>query len=286
MGTQNDSTTYERAIDAHYGCADLTAKLLNSLQVAGKDIDSMTLEDLQSFDQNHIGGNASTRALAELAGLQEGNHVLDIGCGLGGAARTLVAEYGCTVVGLEITEAFCQAAEMLTLRVGMSNQVSFRQGNALDLPFDDETFDVAWMQHLAMNIPDKHRLFQEASRVLKPGGTLALHTILAGEVQPIHYPVVWSADPELNFIEPAVSFQQAIAANGFEVAVWQDATEPAIAVYRGLMAWLADNDPSQLIISLFVDDIVEKGTNTMRNLEEGRLAVAQAVYRKGGSPMR
>ena len=127
MNFRSQTIPYEKAINAHYGRSNLDEKLLAALQKAGKDIDALTLEDVQSFDQNHIGGKWSTRLLAWLAGIRKGNQVLDIGCGLGGAARTLAVEFGCRVVGLEITEAFCQAAETLTLRLGMSNQVSFRK---------------------------------------------------------------------------------------------------------------------------------------------------------------
>ena len=85
--TPQSQVSYEKALNAHYGRANLDEKLLAALQKAGKDIHALTREDIQSFDQNHIGGNASTRALAQLVDLQEGDHVLDIGCGLGGAAR-------------------------------------------------------------------------------------------------------------------------------------------------------------------------------------------------------
>ena len=51
---------------------------------------------------------------AALAGATEGMKVLDIGSGIGGPARTLAAEYGCDVTGIDLTEEFCLAAEMLT----------------------------------------------------------------------------------------------------------------------------------------------------------------------------
>jgi sarcosine/dimethylglycine N-methyltransferase len=111
--------------------------------------------------------------LARLAGLREGMHVLDVGSGLGGPARTLAVEFGWRVTGLDLTEEFCWVATMLTARVGLQERVAFRYGSALDLPFEAATFDVVWTQGVLMNLGDKARFFAEASRVIRPGGRLA-----------------------------------------------------------------------------------------------------------------
>ena len=79
---------YAHAINQHYGQAELSAKILTALQEAGKDITTLTRDDLVSFDEHHGGGRAATRELARLVGLREGMHVLDVGSGIGGPART------------------------------------------------------------------------------------------------------------------------------------------------------------------------------------------------------
>jgi ubiquinone/menaquinone biosynthesis C-methylase UbiE len=274
------TTMYERSVKAHYGATDLGARILAALEAKGTDVHSLSRSDLHAFDELHIGGAEWTRTLARLAAPQQGEHVLDIGSGLGGPSRTLAAEFGCTVVGLEITEAFRQTAEMLTDRVGLSEQVSYQQGNALDLPFDDGVFDLAWMQHVAMNIPDKNRLFKEVGRVLKEGGKLVTHTILAGDTRPIHYPVVWAADPEIDFVEPEGPFRKALRAGGLEELVWQDVTERETSWYRSALAQLAGSSSGPPILALFIENLADKAKNTLRNLEEGRITVAQAVYQK------
>ena len=146
---------YPRSINDQYGQPDLSSRILKALQDAGKDINSLTREDLSSFDEFHGGGLAATKELASLAGPLEGLQVLDVGSGIGGPARTLASEYGCEVTGIDLTEEFCLAAEMLTARLGLDDKVRFRCGNALDLPFDDATFDLVWMQNSSMNIPEK-----------------------------------------------------------------------------------------------------------------------------------
>jgi SAM-dependent methyltransferase len=128
--------------------------------------------------------------------------VLDVGSGLCGPARTLASAFGCTVEVLDITEEFCRASEMLTVRTGLSNLLSFRHGSALKMSYPDTGFDVAWTQHSSMNITDQERLYAEIQRVLHPSGGLALHEILARPVSPIHLPVLWAQDPGLSHLRP------------------------------------------------------------------------------------
>src|SRR5213083_1970920 len=93
-----------KAINQQYGQVDLSSRILSALQQAGKNIEALTRADLSAFDEFHFGGIAETRRLATLAGLREGMAVLDIGSGLGGPARTLAAEFGCRVTGLDLTQ--------------------------------------------------------------------------------------------------------------------------------------------------------------------------------------
>jgi ubiquinone/menaquinone biosynthesis C-methylase UbiE len=82
-----------------------------------------------------------------------------VGTGIGGSSRCLAQEFGCRVTGVDLTDEYCRVAAMLAERTRLSHLVSYRQGDALDLPFADETFDVVWSAHAAMNIADKPRLY-------------------------------------------------------------------------------------------------------------------------------
>jgi ubiquinone/menaquinone biosynthesis C-methylase UbiE len=94
------------------------------------------------------------------------------------------------VTVLDLTQEYCRVGELLIARTGLSDWVSFQQGSALDMPFPDARFDVVWTQHSSMNIADKARLYAEVRRVLRPAGRLAFHEIMAGPVQPIHFPLL------------------------------------------------------------------------------------------------
>ncbi len=129
------------AVSEHYGRGDLAARILEALRAAGKDLDALAVEDLSPVDQFHTGGREATLDLARRAGITTGTRVLDVGGGLGGPARTLASEFGCTVEVLDLTEEFCRAGETLTAHTGLSDSVSFRQGSALDMPYPDASFD-------------------------------------------------------------------------------------------------------------------------------------------------
>lgn len=271
---------YQQSVNQQYGQADLRTKVLTALQNAGKNVDALTRADLSTFDEFHIGGIAETRSLAAMAGLQPAMHILDVGSGLGGPARTLAAEFDCRVTGIDLTEAFCQTAEMLTERVGLSDRVQFRQGNALDMPFDDASFDVVWTQFAAMNIGEKSRLYDEMKRVLRPGGKLVLYEVMAGAQGDLNFPVFWANDPSLSFLRPPDEIRALLAEKGFNKLVWNDLTAQASEWYKAIIARAQqDGPPPPLSFNVFiVDSVPQKAANVLRNLEENRIVVVQGIY--------
>ncbi len=268
----------DRSVSDHYGSGDLAARILEALRAEGKDVDALDVEDLAPVDQFHTGGRKATLDLARRAGITTGMRLLDVGGGLGGPARTLASEFGCTVEVLDLTEEFCRAGETLTSRIGLSDSVSFRQGSALDMPYQDGAFDAAWTQHSSMNIADKEGLYAEIHRVLRPGGRLALHEIMAGPVSPTHFPVPWARDPSISHLRPPEEIRALISAAGFEELLWADETAPASEwLQQRPPANTPENPPLRLNL-LFGADAAAIFRNQARNLEERRISIVQAVF--------
>ena len=105
---------------SNFKLADVIAK---SLQDAGKDLNKLTAADLAIVDEFHIRGRKATLELAEHMKLKADSRVLDIGSGLGGPARTLAETYGCRVTGIDLTQAFCDAATAMSDWVGLGKRV-------------------------------------------------------------------------------------------------------------------------------------------------------------------
>lgn len=272
---------YSESLNQHYAPTDIAARILERLRQAGKDLDKLTRDDLAPFDEFHGGGRESTRELARLAALAPGMQVLDIGSGIGGPARTLAAEFGCRVTGIDITAEYCRAAEMLTDKVGLSTQVQFQCGNALDMPFGDAVFDVVWSQNTMMNMEDKARLFTEVHRVLRPGGVFAFEVVLAGQVADPHYPAFWASSPSLSFLVSSEEMRAMLASSGLRERMWEDTTQRTIVNQRKRKLALAAGATPVLGLGVIVPTELEaKMANGLRNNEEGRTRTVEAVYTK------
>ena len=272
-------STLDSEIDRHYGAEDISTRILHALAGAGKDVASLTRADLAPFDEFHGGGLASTRDLARFADLTAGTHVLDIGCGIGGPARTLAAEFGCSVVGVDLTHEFIRAARMLTARLRMDGQCSFEHGSATTLLFGDASFDLVWSQNMLMNVPNKAQLFDEVARVLKPGGRFALETVLTGDGRAIHLPAFWASRADLSFLVTRHELERLLLHAGLEVVAIEDTTAAVIANGRKRHAALAAQDPTQLSINVIVpDDVETKMDNMLKNNEEGRTTTIKALF--------
>ncbi len=273
-----------RSIGEHYASDDLAVAILTALHKAGNDLDSITAQDLTPVDQLHTRGKDATLELAHLAGITPEMRVLDVGGGLGGPARTLATEIGCSVEVLDVTEEFCRAGEMLTTRTGLGDLVSFRYASALDMPHPDASFDAVWMQHSSMNIADKERLYAEIHRVLRPGGHLALHEIMAGPVASIHFPVPWARGPEISFLRPPEEVRALIASIGSdESACWVDDTASALRWFRERLAAAnaASGELPPIGLHLVLGaDLGQMFQNLARNLQEDRVVVVKGVFER------
>jgi SAM-dependent methyltransferase len=275
-------TAYETALNDHYGVSGLGDEILDALEAAGKDVDALTRDDIASFDEFHIRGLEATREVATLAQVEDHSRVLDVGCGIGGPARTLASEFGCDVVGIDIVEEYCRAATLFTERVGLADKVRFQHGNALDLPFEDEEFDAVWFEHTLLNIEAKGVAFEEAGRVLRPGGALALYEICAGPGGEPVFPVPWASDASLSYLDPPERLREIVLDCGFDEVAWRDVTEPSLEWFRDVVESMqsrpADAPPPLGLNLLMGAETPIKAANVVQNLEEERIAVIQGVY--------
>lgn len=271
---------YEEAINNQYGQKDLSDKILATLQKEGINTAELVKNAFSPIEELHLRGSVVTFELAQKVGLNEKMKVLDVGCGIGGPARKLASKYGCHVTGLDLSKEYCRAAEIINDHIGLRDKIEIQQGNALKMSFNDEVFDVAFLQHVLMNIENKSRLFSQVSRVLRPKGRLAINTVCVGTSTPVLYPVIWANSPDISFLLSANDLQKCIINNGFKRISWNDDTKKVLEGIERARTTPRSDKPRPISPGLFVLDISTKWRNIVRNLKEGRITVIQGVFEK------
>lgn len=271
------------AIEAYYTVGDLGPAILRALDAAGMGGIPLDTEDLAPVDAFHMRGREATRELAEAAGLEEGSdcRVLDVGAGLGGTARFLAETYGCEVEGIDAVDEYCRVARMLSARTELDGRTTFRLGSALDLPFEDESFDVVWTEHAQMNVRDKERFYGEIARVLEPGGRFVFNDVFQGDGGDAILPATWADDASISFLCEPEEATRILEAEGLRTRTWDDVTGACLEWRRS--EGEDAGDPPALGLHLLLGDSAEvKVENEIRNLDEGRVTTIQGIAEKDG----
>ena len=223
---------------------------------------------------NRQGLDRANRTLTQGCGLGPGKRVLDAGCGVGGTAITLAEEYGVRVTGLTNCGPHVAVAAQKAQERGVGHLVEFLEGDFMDLPFADESFDAVLNQESFCYAVDKPAYLQGVYRVLKPGGR-------------------WQAlDGELLSGAPMTEAHRALLA-----ALERDWRMPPIVSWRDVPAMLeeagftgieerdlsAEAQPSAertrkdyLLFSLFVPEII-KANPAVRKFLDGAVYSAQGL---------
>ena len=271
----------EAKITEHWTHGSLAEAIMAALEKAGALTSSLTVADLEPMDHLHGGGAEATRGLLARLSPRPGRHILDIGSGIGGPARFLASEYGCRVTGIDLTQEFCDVAVMLTEKTGLDDRVSFRQANALDLPFDDACFDGAYSQNVSMNISDKAAFYGEACRILKPGGLFVAAEVAEGPDGPPFFPVPWALTPENSHLSKVDEISHLLAAAGFRDIEIIDHTAAMMDIHQRTRARIAAEGEPVLSPKVVIgEDADERLKNSVRSVVEKRIIPLEVVCRK------
>jgi SAM-dependent methyltransferase len=253
-------------------------KIIEGLNILGTDLSEVTLDDLKPVDEFHIRGDTATKELIELSGFTPDLHILDVGCGIGGSTRRLSHETGCRVTGIDLSEEYIDTAQRLTELLNMQEQVKFEAASALELPFDDNSFDGVWSLQMNMNVDDKLSWLKETYRVIKPNGRAILYEVCGNRNTPLYFPVPWAQDSSMSFLVPPESFRNDITSAGFDIDVWNDKTDLAQKAFAQMKEPVGEpNLPVLGVYMLVGNDISAKAYNLHRNLDEERVSLIETV---------
>jgi SAM-dependent methyltransferase len=267
-----------RKVANHYERVGLLEEVKLYLERKGLTGKTLSSHELASLDQFHSRGLEATESLAHELRLSPSERVLDVGSGLGGPARYIAATYGCSVRGIDLTPSYVEVSRLLTECSGLQDKVDFDCGDALKLPYAAESFDAVMTLHTAMNIGNRLAFYSEIHRVLRPGGRFGMYDVLAGQNQPIRFPVPWADTPDTSFLLKAAELQEVLGDLGFQLLRWTDFTSEGITWHSSRKRG-PEGEPVGLDLVIGTE-FKTKSHNFGANLQEGRIQLVEAVFER------
>ncbi|TDQ25707.1 class I SAM-dependent methyltransferase [Tenacibaculum caenipelagi] len=269
-----------KTIEQHYLKEDLYEDIVQRLSEMGKDLKNIAREDIAGVDEFHVRGAAVSKELAESIDLNN-KSVLDVGCGLGGPCRMLAETYNCTTSGIDLSNEYIRTAKKLSQLVKLEAKTSFVQGDATALPFEDESFDVVWTQHVQMNVPDKQKFYSEIYRVLKPSGFFLYYDILKNNDEIVKYPMPWATSEDHSFLFKSSEMNNILTGLGFTKVSSKDQTQAGIEFFGGMLAKIKEFGPPKIGLNVLMGETTKpKLLNLLEHFKNGSLILESGVYKK------
>ena len=274
--------SYEKTVSEHYTHGNLLESIQAAVIELGKTIDSVTIEDLAPVDEFHIGGRLATDNLLDQLGFSKKDHVLDVGCGLGGSSRYVANKLNNCVTGIDLTQEYIDVGNALCAWVGLDKQITLQQGSALCMPFEDEIFGGAIMLHVGMNIDDKTKLFAEIYRVLRPGASFGVYDVMQINSGELTYPVPWATENSTSILETPDQYKQALIQARFKTSKENVRSGFALEFFKQMRANAESTGgpPPLGLHTLMQDSTAVKVKNMIDNIQAGLIAPVEIIAQK------
>jgi SAM-dependent methyltransferase len=256
----------------YYSRGDLQTRLNAALVADGVDPRRPTADALAPYDHFHGRGLEATIDLAGMMPARAGDHILDIGSGIGGPARFIATRFGCRVTGIDLTPEFVEVARHLTQLTGLDDRVRFETADALAMPFENGAFDGAYSINVAMNIGDKAAFYREIRRVLAPGAWLVLAEIARGDGRELDYPMPWASCARTSFLSTPEETRAGLQDGGFEIVELRSSADAARAFSARSREMVArgEKPPHRSVMLIHGDSAADAIANSSRALQDGR----------------
>jgi len=274
--------SYDKSVSDHYLHGGLLEAIEAALPCLGKTPASITVEDLAPVDEFHIGGRIATDNLVAQLNFSAHEHVLDVGCGLGGASRFVADKYDCRVTGIDLAQEYIETGRTLCSWVNLDQQITLEQGSALSMPFKDETFDGGFMLHVGMNIEDKALLFSEVYRVLRPGSSFGIYDVMRHKEGELAYPAPWATDSSTSKLATPDQYKKALREAGFEISVENSRRDFALDFFNQLRDKIeANGGPPPLgLHTLMQESTGIKIKNVIDNISQEYIVPVEVIAQK------
>jgi SAM-dependent methyltransferase len=240
------TTSVATDLDEFYDAMTSLTRVLARLEHDGVDVTRLRAADLaeRDLDCQNLGGHRMLARIANtvtaISAVAPSDAVLDVGCGIGGPGRFLVERFGCTVTGIDLLRSRVEVAEELTHRTGLASRLTYHVADLVSTPFDDASFEQAWMLDVGIHVRDKASMFAELARVLRPGGLLVMHDQtgpLGTTMRPITRRAPYIAPPLPRLIRH-------VEEAGLRLLEWQDTTAMILTYFEEMRAATPPVDPA------------------------------------------
>lgn len=267
-------------IENQYHTPGLYEDILKRLGEQEIELSKVSRRDIAGVDEFHVRGAEVSQELAGRIKLDNAK-VLDVGCGIGGPSRMLADEYNCKVTGIDLSHEFIRTARGLSELVGLQDKTDFMWSNALDLPFENGSFDVVWTQHVQMNVRHKLKFYSEIERVLSDQGTFIYYDIFKTESGDVNFPVPWADYASASFLGTADNMDDMLERLCFKNLLTSDETYKGTLFLKDLFKKLKVNGPPKLGLNVLMGSSTkEKLMNILLGLKEGEIILQSGIYKK------